>query len=125
MDACRMEATAASVCSLEKQLTLILITALLTTLLTVTVIALAVGAVAACNKSLQKKRNICVSSLKSPIQENSKDREEMHMVASNSSHYAVQSDIADLSRKLASCTSIITTTAVQGVSTDNGELVVS
>ena len=117
-----MEATAASVCSLEKQLTLI--TALLTTLLTVTVIALAVGAVAACNKSLQKKRNICISSLKSPIQENSRDRGEM--VAFNSSHYAVQPDIADLPRKLASYTSIITTTpAVQRVSTDNGELVVS
>lgn len=118
MDACNIEDAAATLCSLDQQLSLL--TAILTTLLLAVLIALAVAAVVGC-KGLQEKRSRHWSS-SSPAKESSKEREEMVLYSSTTSP-AVEPAVLYLSRGLVNCTRSITTTPVQRVSDDKGEMV--
>ena len=119
-----MEDVAAILCSLDQQL--FLLTAVLTTLLTTIFL---VFAVAAYSKSLQEKRKrglIALASLQNTVEETSKTRGELVLYSSSTSGHAEQTDILHFSRELDKySTSSVTTTPVQRVSKDNGELVVS
>ena len=122
MDTCSMEVVAATLCSLGQ---LPLLAALLTTLLIATIVALAVAVVTG-GKSLQKTRKRVLPSLNNPVEESSRDKGELVLPISTTSGHAVQKDISYFSREPAKySTSITTTTPVQRVSMDKGELVVS
>ena len=122
-----MEVATITLCSLDEKPSLL--AAIVTALLIVVFIALAVAAVAAviCCKIRQKKRENKTESIKSPIEESSRDREELILPIVSTSSHAVQSDISYFSRELVKyCTSIPATVPMQTVSVeDEGELVVS
>ena len=123
-----MEVAAATLCSLDQQLPLL--AALLTTLLIAAIVVLAVAMVTGC-KGLQEKERILSllnspAEESSPVEESSRDRGELVLPISTASSHSVQADISYFSREpVKYCTSITTTTPVQRVSVDKGELVVS
>lgn len=120
MDVCNVEFASATLCSLEKQLTL------LTALLTTTLIAvITTFAVAGC-KSLQEKRKRVLFSLNSPAQESNKGKGELVLHSSSANCRAVQPGISYFSNELVKyCTSCTIIMPIQTVSVDKGELVVS
>lgn len=120
MDACNAEIASVTLCSLEKQLTLL--TALMTTTLLVVIVIFAAGGY----KSLQQKRKRVLLSINSPTQESNKDRGEMVLHNSRASCHAVQPGISYFSNELVKyCINCTTIMPVQRVSVDKGELVVS
>jgi hypothetical protein len=120
-----MEAVAATLCSLDEQLSLL--AALLTTLLITAIVAFAVAAAFGCKQWQEKRERIYLGSLESPAEESGRERGEMILPVSSTSGHAVKSDILYFSRELVKyCTSITTTMPVQTESVDDeGELVVS
>lgn len=110
------EVAAATLCNLEKQLTL------LNALLTTTLLAVIITFAAAGCKSLQEKTK---RSIRNPAQESNKNKGEMVLCISTSSTscHAEQLDIAYPSRELINFATCTTTTPVQRASTDKGQLV--
>ena len=125
MDTCSMEVATATLCSLDEKPSQL--AALLTTLLIAAIVALAAAAVIGC-KIRQEKREKTTESIKSPIEESSKDRQELILpIVSTSGHVVQSADVLYFSRELVKyCTSIPATVPMQTVSVDDeGELVAS
>ncbi|MCG8620597.1 MAG: hypothetical protein MJE68_01180 [Proteobacteria bacterium] len=122
-----MEVATATLCSLDEKPSLALLAAILTTLLIAAIVALAAAAVIGC-KIRQEKREKTTESIKSPIEESSKDRQELILpIVSTSGHVVQSADVLYFSRELVKyCTSIPATVPMQTVSVDDeGELVAS